>query len=320
MLLLTALVAAAAVPERRFAWWYHAAVPNPNVTAALNLLRASGGAQVASSWLVYCNDTIDPQTGRFTFGSAPACALSPPTPNTTLLAPALRAMGVQMERCLGHVDDALTLRRFLLRGDENLAELAALVHEHRLAGFSFDIEARGTTANDTVAYARWLGRARDALHPLGARLTAYAYSSHHSETSSDFGSLSSSLDRLLDGDTYNYRGRAQTNFSGWLSEYTKLVGPASNVSLPKAAPAMMVSTERGAWNCDAEGIEQRMARVTADGVREVAGFAWEPSERCSWSPHWNISVCHCTRAWLGAARAFLAPGGAGLRPGHGTPQ
>jgi hypothetical protein len=95
---------------------------------------------------------------------------------------------------------------------------------------------------DSRAQVEWLSRARVALHKLGARLTAYAYSAHHSATSSAFGALSTSVDALLDGDTYNYRGRGATDYSGWLSEYRKLVGPKSNVSLSKAAPAMMVST------------------------------------------------------------------------------
>lgn len=306
--LLFGAAAAAGAADRRFAWWYHADEKSTNVMAALDLLRDAGGAQVASSWLVYCGDTIDPETGRFSFGNASACALEPPTPNTTLLAPALHAMGVEVERCVGHVDDAATLRKFLRNGDEALSDLVALVRAHGLAGYCFDIEPAGTQANDTVVWVRWLTRARAALNPLGARVTAYAYSAHHSATLRDMGAVSKSLDRLLDGDTYNYRGLGATNMSGWLVEYERLVGPSSNVSLSKAAPAMMVSTERGEWNCDPSGIQQRMERVAADGVQEIAGFTWDSSSECTWSSRYNISLCHCTRAWFPAAKAFIGGG------------
>lgn len=116
--------------DRRFSWWFHADEKKANVTAALALLSDAGGAQVATSWLVYCNDTVDSHTGRFAFGDAPACALKARTPWTPLLAPALGKMGVRMERCLGHVDDAHTLRKFLERGEANLDDLVALVRAH----------------------------------------------------------------------------------------------------------------------------------------------------------------------------------------------
>jgi hyaluronoglucosaminidase len=295
-------------PQRNFAWWYHADGKGTNVSEALALLASAGGAEVASSFLVYCNDTVDPRSGRFVFGTTPACALRSPGPaGPVLLAPALRAMGVRMERCLGHVDDAQTLRRFLAFGDENLADLVALVRAHGLAGYSFDIEAQGTRANDTAAYVAWLSRARSELHRLGARVTAYGYSAHHSATSSSLGALSTAVDRLFDGDTYNYRDRGPTNYSGWLSEYTKLVGRSnrSNVSLSKAAPAMMLSTERGAWNCNASAIALRLRRAMVDGVQEVGGFNFEPSARCEWSAHYSLELCHCTRAWLPAVRSWL---------------
>jgi hypothetical protein len=60
------------------------------------------------------------------------------------------------------------------------------------------------------------------------------------------------------------------------------------------------------WNCNATAIEQRMARAATDGVHEIAGFTFDPSATCSWSVHYNISMCYCTRAWLPAARKWLS--------------
>jgi hypothetical protein len=298
-----------ATADRRFAWWYHAADKRTNVTAALELLEANPRA--ATSFLAYCNDTVAP-SGRFAFGTTPACE-----PDGQLTA-GLKKLGVGMERCLGHVDDAATLRALLANADEALADLVALVQANPyVSGYSFDIEAQGTNASDITAYTAFLARVRAALESCcGARLTAYGYSAHHSATSSDFRDLSQAIDRLLVGDTYNDDGGR--GFPGWLAEYAHVVGSSSNVPLDKAAPGMMGSSERGDWNCEEEAIAQRMARVEADGVREVVVFDFDPryyptAAACPFSPRYNRTICPCTRAWITAAQQFLA-----VRPDRAT--
>ena len=76
--------------------------------------------------------------------------------------------------------------------------------------------------------------------------------------------------------------------------------------LTKAAPAMLISTERGTWNWNETAIEERMARMGADGVREFASFTFDPSPACHWSAHYNVELCHCTRVWLRIVRQWLA--------------
>ena len=286
-------------PSRSFSWWYHAASTSTNVTAALALLRSAGGRAVASSWLVYCGDTV--ANGTLAFGSPPACAT---------LGPALAAMGVAYERVVGHVDDLADFRA-LLASESAPGAFAGLVRAHGLAGVSFDMEPPDMTEDDAVRYGAFLARVAAALAPLGARVTVYAYSAHHSAIA-NFSALARGAARLLDGDTYS-----GPDWDGWLSRYERLVPPAPNatggagVPLAKAGPAMMISTERGNWTCEPGAIAQRMARIAADGVPEVAAFAFDPapSTACHFSRKYNRTVCPCTRAWLPAARSFLALGG-----------
>ena len=196
---------------------------------------------MASSLLVYCGDTVI--NGSLYFGSPPAC-------NT--LIPALRNMGIGYERVVGHVDD-LSDFRALLTSDTAPAAFASLAREHGLAGISFDLEPPHTTKADAALYEAFLARVSAALAPLGARVTAYAYKSKDAIGVHNFSAVARGAARLLDGDTYSGGG---LGWSGWLPRYEQLVPPANatgaGVPLAKAAPGMMISTERGNWTCEAE--------------------------------------------------------------------
>ena len=130
------------------------------------------------------------------------------------------------------------------------------------------------------------------------------------------------MDRLLDGDTYNYRSNvshtAAQNFSGWLAHYHDTV-VNSNISRDKAGVSMLASTERGDWNCEASAMAQRLAQVEADGVPEVAVFILRSDElhacpgpdtpaqpaKHKLNPD-GEPMCPCSNKWFPLLRAFIA--------------
>eukprot|EP01051_Picozoa_sp_SAG22_P016673 SAG22_NODE_2400_length_2616_cov_4.016289_2_plen_98_part_00 len=97
--------------------------------------------------------------------------------------------------------------------------MVALAKTHKLAGVSWDIEPAGSTKADAVAYAAFLKQLKAALPPT-VRLTTY--NNMYDPVISDMQDIQHSVDRLLDGDTYNYHTKngstAAQNFSSWLGE------------------------------------------------------------------------------------------------------
>ena len=121
----------------------------------------------------------------------------------------------------------------------------------------------------------------------------------------NFSLLQHSVDRLMNGDTYNYKGAAcgdwefphnpcpnglspiggksnASNFSLWLTHYHNTV-VNSKVARDKVAIAMMATTEAGVWNCWPETMRQRVAQMLADKVPELAIFELfpDPKGKCA---------------------------------------
>jgi hypothetical protein len=162
----------------------------------------------------------------------------------------------------------------------------------------------------------FLGKLRAALKPLGARLTTY--NNMYDPVISDFEDIQHSVDRLLDGDTYNYHTvtghTGAQNFSAWLTHYHDTVVNA-NISRGKAGVSMLASTERGDWNCEGSTMAQRMAQVKADKVPEVAIFILR-------SVRWP-ALKYCFSVWTFGLRRLARRGSLPVRVGRnwkGVPQ
>ena len=199
---------------------------------------------------------------------------------------------------------------------DSIAAMVALATTHELRGISWDVEPANSTKADALAYAAYLGKLRQALAPLGARLTTY--NNMYDPVISDFDDIQHNVDRLLDGDTYNYRTKtghtAAQNYSGWLAHYHGTVVNA-NISRDKAGVSMLASTERGDWNCDPATMKQRLAQLKADNVPELAIFILRSDEAnacpgpLSHSSKLNPDgepMCPCSNKWFPLARDFLA--------------
>jgi hypothetical protein len=258
--------------------------PNPNVctaqsrnaTLALDVLRDAGGSKVATSMFVYCGLSINASGHLGSAKLSPGCAV---------MIPGLNHMGVGAEPVVGGSLSAL--RKMFASPSESISALVALTKAHKLRGISWDVEPSGSSASDAERFTAYLSQLRHALQPLGARVTAY--SNAYSKMISNIALLSTAIDRVLDGDCYN-----GGSYKGWLAKYQKLLQPAVNRTA--VAPAMMASTERGAWNCDNATIAQRYTKVVADGIDEIAIFTFDPVSTRG----------DCSSGWLPFARRFLA--------------
>ena len=257
-----------------------------NATLALQSLRDAGGANVATSLFVYCGLKIN-VSGHLEGSLSPGCAL---------MIPGLNEMGIGAEPVVGGSLDAL--RAMFASPLQSISSLTALTKVHKLRGISWDVEPSGSTATDASKFAAYLSQLRQALRPLGARVTTY--SNAYSKMISNVALLSTAVDRVLDGDCYN-----GGSYKGWLAKYEHLLGPGVNRSA--VAPAMMASTERGAWNCDNVTIAERYNKVVSDGLREIAIFTYDPTSllRTSRNDGADNSVTDCSSQWLPFAKRFL---------------
>ena len=292
-------------PQRWVSYWYSPANITHNALT-LALLKKEGGTKVATSLQLYCGDSIG-EDGTFKAGVSPGC---------DMLIPKLNAMGIGAERIVGAKDITSLRAMWTHHETDSIAAMVALAKQHKLRGMSWDVEPSGSNKADAVAYAGYLGKLRQALKPLNARLTTY--NNMYDPVISDFQDIQHGVDRLLDGDTYNYHTKtghtAQQNFSSWLSHYHDTVVNA-NISRDKAGVSMLASTERGDWNCESTTMAQRMKQLKADRVPELAIFILRSDEanECpgplSHSSKLNPDgepMCPCSNKWFPFARDFLA--------------
>ena len=334
-------------------WWFDTHWSSSgNSTAALAQLRRQGGFRVATSMLLYCGDfvTADGAVQAGTEGGSNSSANYCAQPTCcSAMTTQLQDMGIAVERVVtlpvrgdagGQRGEPLDhLRRMIANPGPAISALVGLAKTHKLRGISFDLECK-STVEDAKLFARFCAKLREALSPLGARLTVY--SNVHDAHLSNVSLLADSVDRVLNGDTYNYQSldcpagfkplgdgsvcenvrnsaikcrlwgttalptcaaTGGTNFSHWLEHYRNFVCAAP---LAKAGVGMKASTGRGTWNCEPPGIAERLRQLQADKIPELAIFSLSesPPAGCDLS---SISPeCGCSSLWFEAARAFLA--------------
>jgi hypothetical protein len=295
-------------PKRSVSWWFapapksgasHAWAASGNVTAAVDLLRKQGGSAVASSLLLYCGDSVS-ANGSFYEKHNPACELT---------ATLVRAMGIGVERVIqaNGPQGLPSLRVMFRRPAGSIEQIAQMARRLKLHGVSWDIEPHNSTAADAADYATYLTQLKAILSPTGVRLTSYANT--YDPIIADTGRAQTTVDRVLVGDTYNYRATSpgETNFSGWLHHYHQHA-VNTNLSRSKVAVAMLASTLRGDWNCRADTMAERVTQLRADNVRELSMFMLKSTDVCDAETERNMDgdlICSCAESWFPFARQFL---------------
>ena len=274
-----------------------------NATYALAALKQEGGSNVATSMFLYCGHTIN-ATGDL---SAPRWAPEGAQASSLLLnvgcvemAGGLTTLGIGSEPVIGASLPAL--RAMFASPDPSIKSISELVRTEKLAGVSWDVEPANSTTEDATKFAAYLSSLRVALAPLGARVTVY--SNAFSPIIENVTLLSTSIDRVLTGQTYNggLNGQVGAGMTGWLANYEKLLAPGVNRA--SVAPAMLASSLRGTWNCMNSSIEQRYNRIVADGLEEIAIYTFDPT---SWlTLDGAKSFTDCSNSWLPFLRRFLA--------------
>lgn len=290
---------------------HHAA--SGNVSATLSLLERHGGTKVATSIMLYCGDAIT-SDGSFRAGSVAA--------GCDQMIAGLSRLSIGAERVVGATIEHLRLA--FQEPNRSIVSLVALCKRYRLRGVSWDVEVKRSTQTDMTDFGVYLNAVRKAFRAaqLTVRVTSYVapFAYRGNPIVSDPSDLQHSVDRLLDGDTYNFRElsgctincTAASNFSGWLKLYrTSVVN--DNISRTKIAAGMLASTERGSWNCNSKAMRERIKQIEADGIREIAIFKLTPGTACTdqnkTNPDNGLPSCPCSHRWFPVAKDFLAGGG-----------
>ena len=198
--------------EKRWVSYWFSPLHTDNATRVLDTLRAAGGASVATSLIVECGDGILAD-GRFAEGGLSTAAARA----CEALLPGLRAMGIGAERMVEVRNSNISnMRAMFASPSQPIAALVALSAKHHLVGIHWDVEPLLCPANacedeaDALAYAAFLAKLRAALNARGVRLTTYVNA--YNPMLNDVARLQHSVDRLLDGDTYNYEARPSPFF------------------------------------------------------------------------------------------------------------
>ncbi len=154
---------------------------------------------------------------------------------------------------------------------------------------SFDAEYAATT-EQIEQFVAILLRLKTALNPLGARVTTY---SDYTTLLNNISLLSSVVDRVLGGQTYN-----APDYDGWLDSLQPMI--SSDVPRDKISPAQLGATERGDWNCETAGMEQRLAYMLTLDIVEFSVFSFNGLNGTSSQEEF------CTDLWFPFMRDFIA--------------
>ena len=151
--------------SRWVSYWYSpgnsSTISREHNRLTLALLKKEGGNKVATSLMLYCGDVIR-EDGTFGPGASPSC---------DMLIPELDTMGIGAERIVGAKTITALRAMWTKHEADSIAAMVALTKKHKLRGMSWDVEPSGSNKADAVAYAGYLGKLRQALKPLNARLT-----------------------------------------------------------------------------------------------------------------------------------------------------
>ena len=247
-------------------FWYSPSPGDLNETIAK--LRAHPG--VVTSLMMYCNISVDGR-GALVGTVSDSCR--------TLL-PVLRELGIKAEFVVNDGSTNITAHKlFFANAAENIPKLVAIAQKYKLAGWNLDLEPQNPpskSAADARVYAAYCAKLKAALHApgVGARLTICG--AQWSPMLSAFSVLAPSVDRIQNMETY-----VADSWDGWLhgdsygGDYTSFVNPG--VPRDKCGVGLGVwPAQCGDHLCwtqqSAAATAQRMDRIGADGVPEVALF------------------------------------------------
>jgi hypothetical protein len=270
LLALAALASASAAlnwPNKTISWWY---APDNNWPQLISQITPYTGNASSPSLVTsvqsYCGLNVN-DDGTILPLFSDVC---------TPLFAALRTLGVRPEINLNAGNCSIDAYRTLW-ADLTVSPKAILTAalSANASGVNIDLEpqadncqggATGTAADATV-FAQWLSTTRRLLNAAGIRLTVDVAS--WSPVLSQYKTLSSSVDRLQNMETYN-----GDSYDDWLTYYNAFI---SQVPLEVAGVGIGVWDDgNGQWWETPAGAAQKVAKCIADGVPEIALFRLDP--------------------------------------------
>ena len=282
LLLAMALLGAPAASPRRVSMWYApGAYGGTDINASLDLLAAH--PNVVGSLLLYCGHEVTAAPG---VSDNPARDMLNQTTKMLCLdgqygaraglIERLGAVGVRPEIVLNSGNsDINDYRAFFRNASENVAAMVAIGKEFSAQGWHLDLEPQHPPAEeaDAALFASFLATARPAFNAAGMRLTASV--ARWSPMLSNYSLLAPHVDRLMQMETY-----VADSMRGWLDgdSYGGNYGPfVEGATVQKAAPGFLCSNsskcgDHLCWSDTPASVAERMKRLQADGVEEVALF------------------------------------------------
>jgi hypothetical protein len=281
---------------RRVSFWYGpASYGGGDINATLALLARNRNA--VTNVFVYCGHSVDatglaydPKQVRTHEAEVAAAARTRARTHRssndlkqgafcldTGLMKGIAALGIAPEIVVNSGSSNVTdYRAFFKNASANIAALAADGARFGARGISFDLEpAKGepaSSAADAGLFAAFLSQARPVFTAHGMRTTVAV--AEWCAMTKEYATLAAACDRLLDMETYN-----ADSMSGWLQGsqyggyYEKFVAGAG---VEKAAPGLggwnASCGNHSCWSTTAASGKERMDRVAADGLEEVAMF------------------------------------------------
>eukprot|EP00949_MAST-11_sp_MAST-11-sp1_P003560 g3560.t1 len=176
--------------RRRVSWWWDGRPSRmPNASALISFARAH--RDTCDSVLLNCGVGVQ-SDGTIGGNFSKACGAA---------SAGLAALGVDVELWLGETDSTAGMRMLFEKTAEAESALVALTKQHNLRGINFDLEPKnGSTADDAVAYGKFLAAMRESLAAVGARTTADAAT--WTPLLSDIGAWQGAVDRVMWMTTY----------------------------------------------------------------------------------------------------------------------
>lgn len=267
-LIATLLACSGAAATRQVSFWYGpGSYGGQDIGNVLQVLDKNRNA--VTNLFIYCGHSVGAAGLEVDDKLMALCV------DNSLLA-RVAALGIQPEIVVDSGSSDVThYRPFFANSTANINVLIEDARRLNATGVSFDLEPQvgspSSTEQDAHLYAAFLGEAKAAFTSVGLRLTSAV--AEWSAMLKDYATLSGSVDRLLDMETYNadsLEGWLQgDNYGGYYQQFLAGTGKAAG---PGLGVWNATCGDHVCWTAREESGRPRMQRMEADGIEEIAMF------------------------------------------------
>jgi len=256
---------------------------NGDVQATVNQIKAH--QDVISSVMLYCGHAVD-SSGRFLADVSNLCD----DKKGGGLIETIKSLGVGVEFVVADQASDPNAYHIFWSDQSNIQKMTQIAQQYKILGWNLDLEPEHVQAkpNDAKLYAAFCASLKSSLNKVGTRLTVDVAA--WSPMLVNFPLLSSSVDRLMDMDTY-----VANSMNGWLNGDDW--GGFYNLFINTSVPLGKCSVGLGGWidNCKngqicwsstAASGPPRIQRLIADNVTEISFWRLYGKTGQEWPESW----------------------------------